>query len=100
MADGRDLGLSNDEAAVMVYAAKEDEGKTVEVRPIGEGGEIGQPLLIRIIAEHHDPESGAVTYPALLTPLPPGKYQIHMAGHAPREVTLSPGAVEHVRWNA
>jgi hypothetical protein len=98
MADQLDLGLSDEEAGVMVYATKEDEGKSVEMRPVLEGGEIGQPLVTRIIAAHHEHESDEVTYPALLAPVPPGKYQIHLAGHAPREVILSPGVAEQVRW--
>ena len=98
MAGRLDLDLSDEEAGVMVYATKDAEGKTIEVLPVSDSGESAQPLLSRIIAAHHDPESGEISYPSLLSPLPPGTYQIHLAGHAPREVTLSPGVVEQIRW--
>jgi hypothetical protein len=55
-------------------------------------------VLTRIIVAHHEEGSGNVTYPVLLAPLPPGTYELHLAGHAPREVTVSPGLVQEVRW--
>jgi hypothetical protein len=67
MAGGLDLDLSDEEAGVMVYATKDDEGKTIEVLPVSDSGESARPLLSRIIAAHHDPESGEISYPS---PLP------------------------------